>query len=65
MLGSTRAPVRQCNVSIAYGVIPGLVPRERELIVKLKMFPLFDGAEYVIVIGKVPLATQVPGFVSG
>ena len=55
-------PVRQCNVSVAYGVIHGVNPWERELIVKLKMFPLFDGAEYVVVIGKVPLATEVPSF---
>jgi hypothetical protein len=55
-------PVRKCNVSVAYGVIRGVVAWERELIVKLKMFPLFDGAEYVVVIGKVPLATQVPSY---
>jgi hypothetical protein len=53
-------PIRQCNVSVAYGIIPGVLQWERELIVKLKMFPLFDGAEYVIVIGRVPLSTRVP-----
>ena len=55
-------PIRQCNVSVAYGVIHGVVLLERELIVKLKMFPLFDGVEYVVVIGRVPLSTQVPSF---
>jgi len=41
-------PVRQCNVSVGFKIISG-----NELIVKLKMFPQFDGAEYVVVIGRV------------
>jgi len=41
-------PVRQCNVSVGFKIIP-----QDELIVKLKMFPQFDGAEYVVVIGRV------------
>ncbi len=41
-------PVRQCNVSVGFKMISG-----NELIVKLKMFPRFDGAEYVVVIGRV------------
>lgn len=41
-------PVRQCYISVGYKIIPG-----DELIVRIKMFPLFDGAEYVVVIGRV------------
>jgi hypothetical protein len=41
-------PVRQCNISVGYKVIPG-----DELVVRIKMFPQFDGAEYVVVVGKV------------
>jgi len=40
-------PMRQCNVSVGFKIIP-----RDELIVKLKMFPQFDGAEYVVVIGR-------------
>ena len=41
-------PVRQCIVSVGFKIIPG-----DDLVVKVKMFPRFDGAEYVVVIGKV------------
>jgi hypothetical protein len=41
-------PIRQCNVSVGFKIIPG-----DDLIVKIKMFAQFDGAEYVVVIGKV------------
>jgi hypothetical protein len=41
-------PVRECNVSVGFGIIPG-----DELLVKIKMFPKFDGAEYVAVVGRV------------
>jgi hypothetical protein len=40
--------VRDCTVSVGYKIIS-----RNELIVKLKMFPQFDGAEYIIVIGRV------------
>ena len=41
-------PVRQCNISVGYKIIPG-----DKLVVKIKVFPQFDGAEYVVVVGKV------------
>lgn len=41
-------PVRGCNVSVGFKMIS-----RDELIVKIKMFPQFDGAEYVVVIGTV------------
>ncbi len=41
-------PVRQCNVSVGFRIIPG-----DDLVVKVKMFPQFDGAEYVVVVGKI------------
>lgn len=41
-------PIRECIVSVGFKIISG-----NELIVKLKMFPQFDGAEYVVVVGKV------------
>jgi hypothetical protein len=41
-------PVRPCNISVGYKIIP-----RDELVVRIKMFPRFDGAEYVVVIGKV------------
>lgn len=41
-------PVRQCNISVGYKIIPG-----DDLVVKIKMFPRFDGAEYVVVVGKI------------
>jgi hypothetical protein len=41
-------PVRDCNISVGFKIIS-----RDELIVKLKMFPQFDGAEYVAVIGRV------------
>lgn len=41
-------PVRDCTVSAGFKIIS-----KDELIVKIKMFPQFDGAEYVIVIGRV------------
>ncbi len=41
-------PVRKCTVSVGFKIISG-----DELIVKLKMFPQFDGAEYVVIIGRV------------
>jgi hypothetical protein len=40
-------PVRQCNVSVGFNIGP-----QDHLAVKLKMFAQFDGAEYVVVIGK-------------
>jgi hypothetical protein len=39
---------RDCTVSVGFKIIP-----RNELIVKLKMFAQFDGAEYVVVIGRV------------
>jgi hypothetical protein len=41
-------PVRDCTVSVGFRIMS-----RNELLVKLKMFPQFDGAEYVIVIGRV------------
>jgi len=41
-------PVRDFTVSVGFKIISG-----RELIVRLKMFAQFDGAEYVVVIGRV------------
>jgi hypothetical protein len=41
-------PVRQGNVSVGFRIISG-----DELVVKIKMFPQFDGAEYVVVVGKI------------
>jgi len=41
-------PVRQCNISVGYKIIPG-----DDLMVKIKMFPRFDGAEYVVVVSKI------------
>jgi hypothetical protein len=41
-------PVRQCNVSVGFKIIP-----QDDLVVRIKMFPQFDGAEYVVVVGKV------------
>lgn len=40
--------VRDCFVSVGFRILPGDV-----LVVKVKMFPLFDGAEYVIVVGQI------------
>jgi hypothetical protein len=45
---SRELPQRQCIVSVAFKIVPG-----DELWVRIKMFPLFDGAEYVVVIGRV------------
>lgn len=45
---SREFPVRQCSVSVGFKIIPG-----DDLVVRLKMFPQFDGAEYVVVVGKV------------
>jgi hypothetical protein len=47
-------PIRKCIVSVGFKIIPG-----NELIVKLKMFPQFDGAEYVVVIGKMTSSPTV------
>jgi len=41
-------PVRQCSVSVGFKIIP-----HDDLVVRIKMFPQFDGAEYVVVVGKV------------
>lgn len=41
-------PVRQCNISVGYKIILG-----DDLAVKIKMFPRFDGAEYLVVVGKI------------
>jgi hypothetical protein len=46
--GLRELPVRQCIVSVAFKIIP-----PDDLIVKIKMFAQFDGAEYVVVIGRV------------
>ncbi|HEY6333960.1 MAG TPA: hypothetical protein VI756_31880 [Blastocatellia bacterium] len=40
-------PVRECNVSVGFRIF-----EDRDFIVKIKMFPKFDGAEYVTVVGK-------------
>jgi hypothetical protein len=40
--------VRLCAISVGFKIIP-----EDDLLVRLKMFPQFDGAEYVVVVGKV------------
>lgn len=40
-------PRRQCNISVGFKILP-----ERDLVVRIKMFPQFDGAEYVILVGK-------------
>jgi hypothetical protein len=40
--------VRQCNISVGYKIIP-----VDDLVVKIKMFPRFDGAEYVVVVAKI------------
>ena len=41
-------PVRDCNISVGFVILP-----EDELVVKIKMFPRFDGAEYIVVVGRV------------
>jgi hypothetical protein len=41
-------PVRQCIISVGFKISP-----RDDLIVKIKMFAQFDGAEYVVVIGRV------------
>ena len=41
-------PVRQCSISVGFKIIP-----QDDLVVRIKMFPQFDGAEYVVVIGRV------------
>lgn len=41
-------PVRECHISFGFKIISG-----DALIVKIKMFPQFDGAEYVVVVGRV------------
>lgn len=41
-------PIRDCNISVGFKLLSG-----DELVVKIKMFPRFDGAEYVVVVGKV------------
>jgi hypothetical protein len=41
-------PVRQCNISVGFKIIP-----QDDLVVRIKMFPQFDGAEYVSVVGRV------------
>lgn len=44
---SREFPIRQCIVSVGYKIIPG-----GELVVRIKTFAQFDGAEYVVVVGK-------------
>jgi hypothetical protein len=39
---------RESTISVAFGIIPG-----DDLGVKIKMFAQFDGAEYVVIVGKV------------
>jgi hypothetical protein len=46
--GIRELPVRECNVSVGFKIIPG-----DDLLVKIKMFARFDGAEYIVLIGKV------------
>ena len=42
-------PVRkEHNISVGFGIIPG----SEDVIVKVKMFPQFDGAEYIVVVGR-------------
>ena len=41
-------PVRNCTVSVGFKIIP-----RDDLAVRIKMFAQFDGAEYVVVVGKV------------
>ena len=41
-------PVRHCNISVTFKIFP-----KDDLVVRIKMFPEFDGAEYVVVVGKV------------
>ena len=41
-------PVRQCSVSVGFKIIP-----RDDLVARIKMFPQFDGAEYVVVVGRV------------
>jgi len=41
-------PVRQCNISVGFKIVP-----RDDLVVRIKMFPQFDGAEYVAVVGRV------------
>jgi hypothetical protein len=45
---SRELPRKQCNISVGFKIIS-----RRELWVRLKMFPRFDGAEYLVVIGRV------------
>jgi hypothetical protein len=40
-------PVRRCFISVAFRIFP-----DRDLLVKIKMFPQFDGAEYITVVGR-------------
>lgn len=40
--------VRNCNVSLGFRILPG-----DALLVKLKMFPLFNGAEYIVIVGQI------------
>jgi hypothetical protein len=47
--GLCELPVRQCTtVSVGFKIIP-----PDDLIVRIKMFAQFDGAEYIVVIGRV------------
>ena len=41
-------PVRECNISVGFKIIA-----RDDLVVRIKMFPRFDGAEYVVVVGRV------------
>lgn len=41
-------PVRQCNISVGFKIIP-----VDGLVVRIKLFHQFDGAEYVVVAGRV------------
>lgn len=41
-------PIRQCHISVGFKIIP-----LDDLVVRIKMFPQFDGAEYVVVVGRV------------
>jgi hypothetical protein len=45
-------PVRQCIISVGFKIM-----EENDLVVKIKLFSQFDGAEYVVVVGRVTEAS--------
>lgn len=46
--GIKEFPVRETTISAGFGILPGM-----DIIVKLKLFPRFNGPEYVVVVGRV------------